>query len=269
MRLLKQKYDPERITKEFHGQPRITTAGGELAAYQAVIAHLKQTERERAEQALQERGRADEQENVSEAVLNNLPSGVVIFTPMGLVRQANIAAREILGYASPSGLHARDLFAGLSQVRLDASESEEGADLLVEALQASAREMVPFRRIEADFTTPQNEALKLNMTLIPIRSVGGQSLGAACLISDLTEVARLTEQLQERERLSIAAEMSASIAEQMRIALQSISEKSRQLAAEADATQRRRISDSIAQETQAVTRSLTEFLEIVRRQANQ
>ena len=71
-----------------------------------------------------ERERAQVSENVSSAVLSNLPSGVLLFNPAGLVQQANEAAKSILGYASPLGLHARDLFRGVSTVRMATGEPE-------------------------------------------------------------------------------------------------------------------------------------------------
>ena len=73
--------------------------GPEFAAatVQAVIARLKEQEKELERLRKAEYSRAQTSENISAAVLSNLASGVLLFGPAGLVRQANQAARGILG----------------------------------------------------------------------------------------------------------------------------------------------------------------------------
>ena len=66
-----------------------------------MIQQLKQQKHELQTERQAERRRAKTSENISAAVLSNLSSGVMFFTPDGLVRQANAAARRILGFASP------------------------------------------------------------------------------------------------------------------------------------------------------------------------
>src|SRR5215468_2977671 len=81
-----------------------------LHTYHAVIQQLKQQKHEL--QALQqaEQRRAKTSENISAAVLSNLSSGVLFFGANGLARQANQAAKSILGIASPSGMNAEAIF---------------------------------------------------------------------------------------------------------------------------------------------------------------
>src|SRR5581483_7883889 len=81
-----------------------------LHTYHAVIQQLKQQKHEL--QALQqsECRRAQTTENLSAAVLSNLSCGVLIFNSNGLVRQANAAAKTILGVASPVGMNGSELF---------------------------------------------------------------------------------------------------------------------------------------------------------------
>ena len=68
-----------------------------MHAYNAVIQQLKQQKHELASAQQAERRRAKTSENISAAVLSRLPSGVMFFAANGLVRQANTAARQILG----------------------------------------------------------------------------------------------------------------------------------------------------------------------------
>ena len=78
--------------------------------YHAVIQQLKQQKHELQSLQLVERRRAKTSENISAAVLSNLSSGVLFFTPNGLVRQANASAKRILGFASPVGMSAAEIF---------------------------------------------------------------------------------------------------------------------------------------------------------------
>ena len=79
-----------------------------LHTYHAVIQQLKQQKHELQSEQQIERRRAKASENISAAVLSNLSSGVVFFTPNGLIRQANGAAKHILGFASLSGMNAAE-----------------------------------------------------------------------------------------------------------------------------------------------------------------
>ena len=81
-----------------------------LHTYHAVIQQLKQQKHELLSSQREERRRAKTSENISAAVLSNLSSGVLFFTPNGLVRQANSSAKQILGFASPGGMSAAEMF---------------------------------------------------------------------------------------------------------------------------------------------------------------
>src|SRR5690242_17645979 len=69
-----------------------------LHTYHAVIQQLKQQKHELLTLQQAERRRARTSENVSAAVLAHLSSGVLFINTSGLVRQANNAAREIMGF---------------------------------------------------------------------------------------------------------------------------------------------------------------------------
>src|SRR6201998_1348007 len=92
-----------------------TSAASKLEAlplhlYNTVIQQLKQQKHELQVQTLAEQRRARTTENFSQAVLSNLSSGVLVFGINGLVKQANPAAKQILGFNSPSGMSVADVF---------------------------------------------------------------------------------------------------------------------------------------------------------------
>ena len=92
-----------------------------LHLYNTVIQQLKQQKHELQVQTLAEQRRARTTENFSQAVLSNLSSGVLVFGLNGLVKQANPAAKEILGFSSPSGMSADDIFRSAAVCSPDAS----------------------------------------------------------------------------------------------------------------------------------------------------
>ena len=244
--------------------PRTDSPAFPMQAYSAVIQQLKEKEAElqRLRQSANERASASE--NISAAVLSNLASGVVLFNASGLVQQANPAAREILGYAAASGLHARDLFRGAGDVRDETAGPETlGLPAVVDTCLKTGR---VFRRLEADYTTPSGETRVLGITISPVAGNTGERLGAACLITDLTQVSELSRQLRIRENLALMGEMTAGMAHEFKNSLATIAGYSQMLADESDRQTIHQFADKIRSETSALTRTVTDFLNITRPQ---
>ena len=234
-----------------------------LATYNAVIQQMREQEKELKLLRQQERDSAAASENISEAVLSNLSSGVVFFDRVGIVRQVNNAAKSILGYASPWGFHIRDLFRGMSEVRWTDGSVSDSAAAFVAEMERTIREASPFQRIEADYCTPAGEKRVLGVGASAVRSKKGDILGVSCLIADLTQITELSRQMRLKENLASLGEMSAGIAHEFKNSLATISGYAQLLV--------RDISESgggfagkIAQETEALARIVTEFLDFAR-----
>lgn len=152
-----------------------------VAAFQSVIQQLKEKEQEleRLRQAAHDRASATE--NIAAAVLTNLDTGVVVFNSAGLAQQANPAAREILGFGTVSGMHARDLFRGVSALSCRNGDAPAG---VAAALERALRDAAVFRGLEADYTTPSGQQRKISITLVPALGSGGECYGAVCLVSE-------------------------------------------------------------------------------------
>ncbi|MDP9267654.1 MAG: ATP-binding protein [Acidobacteriota bacterium] len=236
-----------------------------LAAYNGVIQKLKEQETELQRLRQSERGRAATSESVSEAVLSNLASGVLLFANNGMVRHANPSARAILGFGALFGMHARDIFRRVSGVRREGM-GETTPDALVEAIDQCLRHGLPFRRIEADYQTPAGERRVLGITVSPVRGTLDEALGAACLISDLTEITDLSRQMRERDKMSALGEMSAGIAHEFKNSLATISGYAQMLTRENDPATTQQFAAKIVGETQNLTRVVTDFLNFARPQ---
>ena len=257
-----------RLRKQLTGEtderrPSVDGPDFQLAAYHGVIQQLKEKEQELQRIRQQATERATASQNLSDVVLSNLTSGVLVFNASGTVRQANDAARQILGYATAFGMHARDLFRGISELRRETGEL--AAETLPDAVSA-ARNGAAYRRLQADYATPQGEKRILGITLSPVRGQAGEAFGAACLISDLTEVTSLERQVRTREQLASLGEMSAGIAHEFKNSLATISGYAQMLRSDNDPGAIRQFAGKIVDETSNLTRIVTDFLAFARPQ---
>jgi nitrogen fixation/metabolism regulation signal transduction histidine kinase len=222
-----------------------------LHTYHAVIQQLKQQKYELQNLQLLERRRARTSENISAAVLSHLSSGVLFFTPNGLVRQANSSAKQILGFASPTGMSAAEIFRAAELV----PASDRTYANLADAVNASLRDKTRFCRLEAHYCTPAEEQRTLDITLSSVHAPEGEAcLGVACLINDRTEVAEIRRQQELR------GEMSGEMALGLRNSLTTIAGYAQQLAASRDAEVARRLAADIAAEAAHLDLTIGGFL---------
>ena len=221
-----------------------------LHTYHAVIRQLKQQKHELQSLQVSERKRARTSENVSAAVLSHLPCGLLFFAANGLVRQANQSAKQILGLASPTGMSAAELFRNAELV----SGSEDASPNVAEAVDAGLRDKTRFLRLEARYHTPAAEERALEITVSSIHTQDGDTLGAACLINDRTEM------VQIRRQQELRGEMSAEMALTLRTSLTTISGYAQQLAASRDAELARQLATDIASEAAHLDRTIGGFL---------
>jgi PAS domain-containing protein len=241
-----------------------------LHTYHAVIQQLKQQKHELQSLQVAERRRARTSENISAAVLANLSSGVLFFTPNGLVRQANASAKQILGFASPTGMSASEIFREAELI----SSSQTTYANLAEAVNAGLREKTRFQRLEARYRTPAGEERALDITISPVHApdseapgaagpgmagqgvagLGVACLGVACLINDRTEVTEIRRQEELR------GELSAEMALGLRNSLTSIAGYAQQLAASREPELARQLASDIAVEAAHLDRTIGGFL---------
>ncbi len=229
-----------------------------LHTYHAVIQQLKQQKHEL--QALQqaERRRAKTSENISAAVLSNLSSGVLFFNLSGLLMQANGAAKKILGFASPIGMNARELFRD-SAVHPSSRRVQVN---LAEALTSTLKDAVGFHGEVSDYRTPSGENRVLEATVSPVYAGNGELLGAACLLSDRTEFERMRREQQ------LQGEISAEMALRLRTSVALISEYAHSMAKSHDARHTESLANDIREEAEHLQNTIGGFLASAKTHAN-
>jgi PAS domain-containing protein len=258
-RLRKSITDEAEISSE--AAPSLETLP--LHLYNTVIQQLKQQKHELHAQSLAEQQRARISETLSQAVLSNLSSGVLVFGMNGLVKTANPAAKEILGFASTSGMCATDIFRGAilhgSRKAASVFPDETTDDMLDEPFLAAEVDAVLYegskrRQAEAEYRTPAGETRFLAVTISSVPAIDGSPLGVACLINDLSALENI------RRQQELHGELSAEKALQLRTSLATISGYAQQLANSRDAEFARQLASDIAHEAAELDRNLGSFL---------
>ena len=248
MRRLRRKLaeEPESI----HHNP-MPSDGLPVHAYHAVIQQLKQQKHELAAQQLSERRKAKASDTLSSTVLANLSIGVVFLNTAGLVRQANAAARKILGFASPIGLQTADLFRS-AHVRRDGRTPGDSSieQLLAPALSGKGS----LREVSLNFVTREGETRVLEVTATSVLAEDASVMGATLLIADKTDLERIRHDQRTRQ------EVSAGLASELRDTLATISGYAQQLAKSRDPELARQLADSIAREAAQLDRTIGSFL---------
>ena len=231
-----------------------------LHLYNTVIQQLKQQKHELHVQSQAEQHRARVTETFSHAVLSNLCSGVLVFGPNGLVKTSNPAAKEILGFASATGMSAEHIFRG-AVVRSNIGGSSVFPDetvlepaRLADEVDAVMHNGSRRRQVEAEYQTPAGQRRFLSVTVSPVPAGDGSLLGVACLINDLSELDRI------RRQQELQGEISAEMALRLRTSLITIAGYAQQLANNRDPELARQLATDIAHEAAQLDRSIGGFL---------
>ena len=220
-----------------------------LHTYHAVIQQLKQQKHELQSSQQVERRRARTSENISAAVLSHLSSGVMFIDCNGLVRQANTAARQILGIASPVGMGLKEVF---REAALD--EMPGPTKTLAEIIQHNLRDKTSSFQLDVHYLRPSGEERALAVTVTPVQAPSGDTIGVACLIHDQTELARV------RRQQVVRGEMSAEMALQLRSSLATIADCAKRLSDKSDEQSVERLASDIASEVAHLERTIGSFL---------
>ena len=209
------------------------------AAMQQALENLKAQEK-----AMTARAHASEQ--LSEQIVAGLTAGLLVVSHDGRVQILNPAGRRLLAVGD-GGLPAnyRDLLTGAAPL----------ADVISECL-STGRAIL---RRTLQIQLPEG-TMHLGVTVSPLGAPGTESQGAICLFSDLTAVVELEEQLRLKATLARLGELTAGMAHEFRNGLATIHGYGRLLDPKQLPEQYRPYVEGIRQETEALRKVVTNFL---------
>jgi signal transduction histidine kinase len=217
--------------------------------YSAVIQELKQQKFALQHDQQEQQRRAKTSEHVTASVIANLPCGILFVAANGLVRQANTAARQVLGFASPVGMSIEEVFRD-SNALSESGEWVRAADVLKDAL----RDEPASADLEFYYDTPAKDSKSLRLRSISLHAPSGDSVGAAIVIIDESAVSH-----QRRTEL-LRSETSAELALELHTSLATIREYASQMAGSNDREFARTLANDISLETERLSKVVGGFL---------
>jgi PAS domain S-box-containing protein len=176
-----------------------------LETFQSVVGQLQEQRQELERLSAEASQRADSAELFSERIVASMPTGLIAFDLSGKATVANAPAHALFGDLNK--IQGQD-FHSIFQ---DAPELVN----MVETCLSSGR---IFRREEIA-AKDGSETKRLGATVAPIDPSASGSKGALCLITDITEVTQLREQVALKRNLESLGEMSAGLAHEFKNAM--------------------------------------------------
>ncbi len=220
-----------------------------LQTFQSVVAKLKAQTSELERLNAKESERAATAEMLSERIVASIPSGLLAFDAKGKAKMANAPAKDLLVFEDTFFL--KDL--------------QKSAPELVEMVVKCLITGEVFRRAEISITSADDRKKQIGVTIAPIdSSVKGSEREALCMMTDLTEIAELREQLALKKNLESLGEMSAGLAHEFKNALATLHGYAQLMQTVSQDEKSRIASKAMLQEVRNLTDMVTSFLDFAR-----
>ncbi len=220
-----------------------------INAFHDVNRQLKDKEKELQRLKALAEQRAENVESYNENILQCVTSGVMTFDKECRLTTVNRAAHDMLGFVPipKNSAVCKDLF---------------GEGDITRSVHETIEKKKPSARMEAMVDCPAGK-IWLGFNTAVLTGHQGEALGVILSFSDLTEVKRLQEQMELRERLTALGEMSAGIAHELRNPMAVISGYLNLLAKKTD-TRSRSIIQDITAEINGMNRIIGDLLTFAR-----
>jgi signal transduction histidine kinase len=222
-----------------------------LETFQSVIAQLQDQQKEMQRLSEQASQRADSAEQFSERIVASMPTGLIAFDALGKTTVMNGPARSLFQTGAGAGAHYREVFGSVPAL----------ADLIEDCLSSGRL----FRREEIETVNGVEGAARLGATVAPIDSTSeGAARGALCLITDITEVTRLREEVALKRNLESLGEMSAGLAHEFKNAMAALHGYAQFLQSIDTNEQGQAAADALLDEVRNLSEMTTAFLNFAR-----
>ncbi|HEX7998027.1 MAG TPA: ATP-binding protein [Pyrinomonadaceae bacterium] len=225
-----------------------------LETFQTIVAQLQAQQRELEKLSAQASARAASAEKFSERIVASVPSGLVAFDAGYRATLLNAPARTLLeADGAHVGTHLRELL--------------RAAPDLAEMVERCIQTGELYRREEILATSPDGRTRRLGATVAPIDPSPEQGArGALCLLTDITEVTNLREQVALKRNLESLGEMAAGLSHEFKNALATLHGYAQLLQTLSRDERGQAAAAALLQEVRSLTGMVTAFLNFARPQ---
>jgi len=240
-----------------HSGKRQNEAAFVLETFQSVIVQLQQQQQELKRLSDQASQRADSAEAFSDHIVASMPTGLLAFDATGQLTLMNGPAQALFpGSQNVDSKHFKQVLAG--------------APALVVLLEKCLSTGRVYRREEIETTNGLEPIKRLGATIAPIEPTSeATARGALCLVTDITEVSRLREQVALKNNLESLGEMSAGLAHEFKNAMAALHGYAQFLQTIDQDEQGRSAIEALLQEVRSLSEMTTAFLNFARPQTLQ
>ena len=246
--------EAERAPVPHSGKPQ-NEAAFVLETFQSVVAQLQAQQQELERLSAEASQRADSAELFSERIVASMPSGLIAFDLTGKATVANAPAHALFDRtANIEGEHFSEILRDLPT--------------LAEMVNTCLSSGKIFRREEIE-TTNAAQTKRLGATVAPIDPSATGAKGALCLITDITEVTQLREQVALKRNLESLGEMSAGLAHEFKNAMAALHGYAQFLQTIDSNERTKAAADALVQEVRNLSEMTTAFLNFAKPQALQ
>ena len=225
-----------------------------LETFQSVIAQLQAQQQQLERLTAQASRRADSAERFSERIVASMPAALLAFDSSGHATVVNSPARNLFENEQHGpGEHFRSIFSNVPA--------------LAEMVEACLSRGRLFRREEIEATNGLGQPKRLGATIAPIDPGSEAGVrGALCLLTDITEVTRLREQVALKRNLESLGEMSAGLAHEFKNAIAALHGYAQFLQSLEQDERGKAAAAALLQEVRNLSEMITAFLNFARPQ---
>jgi PAS domain S-box-containing protein len=189
------------------------------------------------------------------SILDSIPSGVIAVDKTGWVNLINPAARRILRISAPAPekekLYYKDLFKEIGETDFTVLKAISDGH--------------SFRSQKRAIKFENGETTILEVSASPIKNSEGEIVGGLELLSDVTELRNMEEQISRMKLLASLGEMAAGIAHEIRNPLGGIGGFAALLARDLEGDEaKRKMAEKIVDGVESINRTIETLLDFAR-----
>jgi len=203
-RQMMKKAQEEKITSGFEKKSQEENVDSAVKIFEQVIAELKKNEAALQRLYAETNQKAKNLESYNEYILRSIESGMIICDTQGKITRFNHSAQKILDVSESLavGKHYKTLF----------REKPILCSLIEMAL--SEKRVCSIPEMEMSKNNGENTWVAVSTSVV--KDEQNKMLGVAVLLTDLTEIKRLQNEIAFKEKMAALGEMSAGLAHELR-----------------------------------------------------